>query len=282
MDEKKGGERQRGVGSEIKWTPLMDAVYHRRLREIKRLIESKGDVEARTQSGKTALALAAQRVGPRVRATVLFLIDHAHSDIEATDELGWTPLMQACVFGTPDIVLILLIRGVDLEAKTARGETALILALWRGRKMIVTHLLSAKANVFALRQATSVSDSMTAFELSSRLRNHTCNPYDSRPERQERRGVFSLMAIALNNLAQKVARRDLAMIHMLHGDIWKGIELRDLDYYIDREVRPVCTRKLVDFPERHEDSNFLEGGGGEDEWSYNEVAWCGHFCLEHS
>jgi len=72
------------------------------------------------------------------------------------------------------------------------------------------------------------------------------------------------------------------MIHMLHGDIWKGIELRDLDYYIDREVRPVCTRKLVDFPERHEDSNFLEGGGGEDEWSYNEVAWCGHFCLEHS
>jgi ankyrin repeat protein len=41
------------------------------------------------------------------------------------DKLGWTPLMKACYFCSPDIILTLLEAGSDIDAETEQGRTAL-------------------------------------------------------------------------------------------------------------------------------------------------------------
>jgi len=41
------------------------------------------------------------------------------------DKLGWTPLMKACYFCCPDIILTLLEAGADIHAQTEQGRTAL-------------------------------------------------------------------------------------------------------------------------------------------------------------
>ncbi len=41
------------------------------------------------------------------------------------DKLGWTPLMKACYFCNPDIILTLLQAGADIHAQTEQGRTAL-------------------------------------------------------------------------------------------------------------------------------------------------------------
>ncbi len=41
------------------------------------------------------------------------------------DKLGWTPLMKACYFCNPDIILTLLEAGADIHAQTEQGRTAL-------------------------------------------------------------------------------------------------------------------------------------------------------------
>ena len=41
------------------------------------------------------------------------------------DKLGWTPLMKACYFCNPDIILTLVEGGADIHAQTEQGRTAL-------------------------------------------------------------------------------------------------------------------------------------------------------------
>lgn len=41
------------------------------------------------------------------------------------DKLGWTPLMKACYFCNPDIILTLLEAGANIHAQTEQGRTAL-------------------------------------------------------------------------------------------------------------------------------------------------------------
>jgi hypothetical protein len=62
---------------------------------------------------------------------------------------GTTTLLSAVEDSRPDLVEEAVQRGVNLEAKDARGYTALILAAYRGRTPLLRFLVQAGANVNA-------------------------------------------------------------------------------------------------------------------------------------
>ncbi len=53
----------------------------------------------------------------------------AGSDVNAVDEIGFTPLMVAALSGQVDIVQLLLSAGADINAKSVDGNTALMFAI---------------------------------------------------------------------------------------------------------------------------------------------------------
>lgn len=80
----------------------------------------------------------------------LFVIDEmiqsGKIDVNATDECGWTLLMNAASRGKISIVAYLVDRGVDLNAKTLDGNTALDLARMNGKTNTVAYLLQKGAH----------------------------------------------------------------------------------------------------------------------------------------
>lgn len=60
------------------------------------------------------------------------------TDINATDDLGWTPLMWAAWEGRKEIVELLLQAGADITATDNGGDTALTLAEKQDQSRIVT------------------------------------------------------------------------------------------------------------------------------------------------
>ncbi len=78
----------------------------------------------------------------------------AKADVDATDELGWTPLMKACFNdemdrGFPDIVQALIDAGADIEKQIVYGTRPLMLAAGRGEASVVDVLLKAGVDVLA-------------------------------------------------------------------------------------------------------------------------------------
>jgi hypothetical protein len=61
----------------------------------------------------------------------------------------WTPLMTAAYTGKPDIAILLLDHGADVDVAGENGETALMWAAWSAQADIVARLLAAGANVSA-------------------------------------------------------------------------------------------------------------------------------------
>jgi len=62
---------------------------------------------------------------------------------------GRTPLMLAAFRGDTAVVLNLLERGADVNARDKDGDTALMFAAFKGHGLIVALLLQYGANVYA-------------------------------------------------------------------------------------------------------------------------------------
>jgi ankyrin repeat protein len=78
----------------------------------------------------------------------------AGADVNARDENGWSPLMQACYnaelkHGHADIVQALIDAGADIEAPIGYGVRPLMLAAGYGETAVVEALLKAGADVLA-------------------------------------------------------------------------------------------------------------------------------------
>jgi len=67
-------------------------------------------------------------------------------DVNATDETGSTPLLEAARYGHDDICRILIAAGANLKSKDRDGKTALQLAIQGNHDDVVRVLKQAGAN----------------------------------------------------------------------------------------------------------------------------------------
>ena len=65
---------------------------------------------------------------------------HLGADINAADEKGWTPLINAAAHNHEDVVEMLILKGADVHARTHDGETALSIAELFGRTDMANRL----------------------------------------------------------------------------------------------------------------------------------------------
>ena len=105
---------------------LMVAAQNGHLVVMETLLAGGADIAYRTDNGETLLQRAATTGQTRV---VKYLVDQHHTDANAADNDGYTPLMSAALWGYLNTVKALLERGADPKLKTKKGGTALDRAL---------------------------------------------------------------------------------------------------------------------------------------------------------
>ena len=71
------------------------------------------------------------------------LVSSPGADVNATDERGSTPLLEAARYGHEDITRVLIAAGADLKAKDKDGKTALMLAVQGDHDEVVRVLKQA-------------------------------------------------------------------------------------------------------------------------------------------
>ena len=71
------------------------------------------------------------------------LVSSPGADVNATDERGSTPLLEAARYGHEDICRVLIAAGANLKAKDRDGKTALMLAVQGNHDDVVRVLKQA-------------------------------------------------------------------------------------------------------------------------------------------
>lgn len=71
------------------------------------------------------------------------LLSSPGADVNATNERGSTPLLEAARYGHNDIVRVLIAAGADVKAKDKDGKTALMLAVQGNHDEVVRVLKQA-------------------------------------------------------------------------------------------------------------------------------------------
>ena len=71
------------------------------------------------------------------------LVSGPGADVNATNERGNTPLLEAARYGHEDICRVLIAAGADVKAKDKDGKTALTLAIQGGHDQVVRDLKQA-------------------------------------------------------------------------------------------------------------------------------------------
>ena len=142
-----------GYGNDVKWTPLVTAIYkeHRDIALL--LLEGGADTETRSSSDKTALYVASSRGYADI---VRSLIDRgADLNTICKDRDGYgndvkrTSLVTAIYKGHRDIALLLLEGGADTDTRSSRDENPLYMASSRGYAEVVQSLIDRGADLNA-------------------------------------------------------------------------------------------------------------------------------------
>jgi uncharacterized protein len=118
------------------------AIAHRDVAAVERLVGAGADVNRAAENGQTALMLAAaERNHPLMQ---LLLKRGAHA--RASNSRGGTALMYSATAGDVDAVQLLLAHGADVNARASNGWTALTLASARGFDQVAVVLLAHGAD----------------------------------------------------------------------------------------------------------------------------------------
>ncbi|MGE5417637.1 MAG: ankyrin repeat domain-containing protein [Acidobacteriota bacterium] len=131
------------------WTPLMYAAKRGYTDVISLLIAAKANVNL-TDSRNMTAALFAAEAGNYVTLQALL---PANPDLKISNSDGNNTLMLACskpdAAGADEIVKLMISKGLDVNAKNKKGDTALVLAVVNKRVEAVKALVAAKADVNA-------------------------------------------------------------------------------------------------------------------------------------
>ena len=71
------------------------------------------------------------------------LVSSPGAEVNATDERGSTPLLEAARYGHDDVTRVLIAAGADVKAKDKDGKTALMLAVQGNHDEVVRVLKQA-------------------------------------------------------------------------------------------------------------------------------------------
>lgn len=107
-------------------------------------------------------------------------IKHKHFDIAEylldigfssnhRDDSGWTPIMEAAMYGRVEIIDCLIKHGADIHLTNNAGNTALIQAVKRDRLDFVKRLIELGADVDHKNDANETAVSIAKFESSLEL-----------------------------------------------------------------------------------------------------------------
>lgn len=107
-----------------------------RVEVVRRLLAAGAGVDARDDEGNTALIKNAW--SPDI---ALLLIQHG-ADVNAANFKGWTPLFSA---SSPELTRTLLQHGADINVRNKEGKTALEVARQYNNPAVVAILEEAKA-----------------------------------------------------------------------------------------------------------------------------------------
>ena len=126
------------------WQAVHYAARYGNSNALRMLQRAGASLDIPTKSGDTPLALAANYTN---RSAFRFLLKNAPSTLNIPGQKGYTPLLHVAYDGHEDMVGDLLaVDGIDLNAKTSVGETALHQAARRRNEAVVRMLLTAGAD----------------------------------------------------------------------------------------------------------------------------------------
>ncbi|HNR32696.1 MAG TPA: ankyrin repeat domain-containing protein [Candidatus Hydrogenedentes bacterium] len=129
-------------------TPLGTAMFGsdatRALENAGLLIEAGADADARFEDGSSPLLILCYAIGVRNRDVAALLMEHGASPYaKMSDEFGNMALHYAAVNGLVEIMTYFLEKGVDVDVRSSRGFTPLLLAAQAGQlatvKLLVEH-----------------------------------------------------------------------------------------------------------------------------------------------
>lgn len=142
MKRQESGDESNNSSKKQKTISIFKAVKDGDLKAVKNAIEDNGDVNATNNVGFTPLILAAMLGYEDI---VEFLIEKGANVNQANK--GYTALMEAALYDNKDIAQILLKNGAKIDLQNLRGQTALMLACKAGKISIIKLLLENKAQV---------------------------------------------------------------------------------------------------------------------------------------
>ncbi len=138
---------------EFNSTALHLAVYYNDLSTVKKLVESRVDLELRNSKGQTALSVAASNTGTSFE--ILEYLVNSGANIECKDLNGYTPLVSAILsenlnyfaYKENEEIPFLLKNNASANAMSLEGNPPLVYAAIKGNPHTVKKLLEYKANI---------------------------------------------------------------------------------------------------------------------------------------
>ena len=137
-------------GNDVRWTPLLAAIFRRRQDVAILLLERGADMEIRSNRGETALYMASSRGCVDIVRQLISHRTDPNAEFETFDiykgVVKSTPLHGASYIGNTQVARILLEHGANPNAPDNSGATALHTASFSGKVAVVELLLEYGAH----------------------------------------------------------------------------------------------------------------------------------------